>query len=95
MKLARDVTRDADTCGCRAGVGHGSRYVRCSIVGIGHCGGDGTTAAGWVAQTQILNEAGEGHVCGLQTKDVRYFVEVSQAGYSVLELKKPLSVQTN
>lgn len=69
MKLARDVARDADAGRGGAGVGHGPRDVRCSVVKSG----DGRarawnlrTASGiGVAEAQVLNKAGEGHDGGV------------------------------
>lgn len=67
MKLAGDVAGDAHAGGSSAGVGHGSRDVRGPVVE----GGDGGARAGdlratggaiGVAQTDVLDEAGERHV---------------------------------
>lgn len=62
VKLARDVSGDADAGGSGAGVGHGARDLRPAVID----GGDRGLAAvpardAGIPQCEVLDEAGERH----------------------------------
>lgn len=67
VKLARNISRNADTGGGGAGIGHGPGDVRSAIIEGRHRGPRGrrrgtASAIGIaIAKAQILNEAGERH----------------------------------
>ena len=73
VQLTANVARDTHAGCSGAGVGHGSRQVRVSIIESRDRGGGEAGAARVmaVAQAEVLDKAGEGHV------DVRRGVEYS------------------